>query len=157
MASPKVNNIPYDFANLQLSYSDDADGEPFGIEEAFSEIAYSDSVERERMLGAARYSLAETDGMYEPEGSVTWHRSAYDRLSDWAKSKGKGVYDLVLTIAVVYGYKDEPARTDTLTRVRIASRDASHSQGPDALTVATDLFIGDRIYWDSLGPFGETL
>ncbi len=157
MGSPKVNNIPYDFANLRIAISDDADGDSFGIEQAFTEINYSDSVEREKMPGAARFSQAETDGGYDAEASATFYRSALDRLSDWAASKGKGMYDLVLTMAVIYGYKNEPARTDTLTRVRFASRDAGHSQGPDPLTVATDLFVGDRIFWNGLGPFGETL
>src|SRR5690606_32184410 len=129
--SPKVNKVPYDFASLELSIAL-SDGLPLSIIDAFTEINYSDNVEREKLKGAARVALDHTEGEYEAEGSITFHRYAYDYLTDVCKSLGVGFYDLEFTVTVNYRRKGEVMRTDTITRVRFGSRENAHSQGPAA-------------------------
>lgn len=154
--SPKVNKVPYDFASLELAMADET-GLPLSIIDAFTEISYSDNVEREKLRGAARIAIDHTEGEYDAEGSVTFHRFAFDYITDWCKAQGIGFYDLELTITVNYRRKGQVMRTDTLKRVRFGRRENAHSQGPAALLVPCDLFIGDRIFFDGIGPFGERL
>ncbi len=156
MASPKVNKVPYDFASLELALS--SDGLPLSIIDAFTEVSYSDNVSREKLRGASRVAIDHTEGEYDAEGSITFHRFAFDYINSWAKDQGLGFYDLELTMTVNYRRKGEVLHTDTIARVRFGSRQNSHSQGPAGLLVPCDLFVGDRIYFDGQGPFaGDTL
>jgi len=155
MASPKVNRVPYDFASLELSI--EADGEPLSIIDAFTEIEYSDNVEREKYYGSNRVPVDATEGVYDAEGAVTFRRDAFNQIVDWGKQRGKGFYQLEMTLTISYAHKDEPLVKDTIRRVKFGSRENSHSQGPENLVVPCDLFIQDRIFFDGIGPFGETL
>lgn len=154
--SPKVNRVPYDFASLELSIAME-DGTPLSIFNAFSEINYSDSVEREKLRGAARVAIDFTDGEYDAEGSITFHRLAFDYLIEECKARNIGFYEMEFTVTVNYRRRGQVMHTDTLTRVMFGSRENAHSTGPAGLLVPCDLFIGDRIYHDGIGPFGERL
>jgi len=154
--SPKVNKVPYDFASLELSIAM-SDGSPLSIINAFSEISYSDNVEREKMRGTERVALDFTDGEYDAEGSITFYRHAFDYIIEECKARGIGFYQMEFTMTVNYRRRGEVMHTDTLTRVMFGSRENAHSTGAAALTVPCDLFIGDRIYHDGIGPFGEKL
>jgi hypothetical protein len=150
-----INNITYQFADLELSLS--AVGEPLSISDAFTELKYSDKVDRERQKGASRFTEDFTDGEYEPEGSVTFKQKMYDYIAAWLKEKGVGFYDVELTLTVNYRNKGQPVNTDTITKVKFASREKGGAAGPEGLSVPCDLFIGGRIYENGIGPFGEKL
>jgi hypothetical protein len=152
----KINNVSYQFADLELALSD-SEGAPLAISDAFRELNYSDNVEREKMRGASQVPIDSTDGEYDAEGSAVFYRKFFDYIVAWCAEKGIGFYDAEFTLTVNYRKKGEAVTTDTIKKVKFASRDNSHSQGPDALVVSCDLFIGDRIFFAGKGPFGETL
>jgi hypothetical protein len=152
MASPKVNKVPYDFASLELSF-DLVGAGPLSIIDAFTEVNYSDNVEREKLRGASRIALDHTEGEYDAEGNITFHRYAFDYINAKAAEFDLGFYDMELTMVVNYRRRGAVLQTDTITRVRFGSRENSHSQGPAGLVVPCDLFIGDRIYFNGQGPF----
>lgn len=154
---PKINNIKPQFADLELSLSDATDGDTLTVSEAFTEFNYSDRVERERLRGAAQVAFDATEGEYEPEASCTLHEKMFRYINDWCKEKGIGFYEAEFNMAISYRQKGEPVAVDTLTKVMFASRDASNSQGPSPLMKQCDLFVKGIIYFDGLGPFGETL
>jgi len=152
-----IQNVKYDFSSLELSLADATDGDTLSVSDAFTELNYSDNVDREKLRGASRVAIDATDGEYDAEGSITMFQKFYRYVNDWCREKGYGFYNVEFNLTVCYRHNGQPLHVDTIKKVMFASRDSSNSQGPAALTVACDLFIKDRIYFDGLGPFGETL
>lgn len=154
---PTIRNLKPDFASLELSLADAEDGDPLAISDAFTELNYSDNVEREKLRGASRVAIDATDGEYEAEGSITFHEKFFRYVNDWCKERGIGFYEAEFNMVVNYRFAGGAPNVDTITRVMFASRDASNSQGTAALMKQCDLFIKGVIYFDGLGPFGETI
>lgn len=152
----KINNTKFQFADLELALSDST-GEGLAVSDAFSELNYSDNVEREKLRGANQVAIDATDGEYDAEGSVTFHEKFFRYVNEWCRDKGIGFYDAEFTLTVSYRNKGEPVHVDTIERVKFASRDKSNSTGPSPLQTQCNLFILGVIYFDGLGPFGETL
>lgn len=152
-----IKNVKYDFASLELSIADATDGESLTVSDAFTELNYSDNVDREKLRGASRIAFDATEGEYEAEGSITFHQKMFRYINEWCKEKGIGFYDVELNLMVNYRHKGAPMNIDFISNVMFASRDSSNSQGPAALVVPCDLFIKGQIFYDGLGPFGEVI
>lgn len=153
----KINNIAYQFADLELSLFNAADGESLTVSDAFTEANYSDNVEREKLRGAAQVALDATDGEYDAEGSIVLHQKMFRYINDWCKERGIGFYNAEFNLVFSYRKRGTPQNVDTIRKVMFGSRDSSNSSGSAALTISCDLFIKDRIFFDGVGPFGETL
>lgn len=155
MSSPKVNKVTYQHADLELALA--IGGKPLAISNAFTEMNYSDNVERELARGASQVAEDATDGEYTAEGSLIWHRHYFDYVNEWVASQGLGFYNVEMNLTVNLRQRGKRMKTDTIRRVRFGSRDASSSQGASPLLIPCDLFIIDRIFFNGIGPFGETL
>jgi hypothetical protein len=151
-----VNRVAYDTGNMELELAI-AGGDSLGIIN-FTEINYKDKVDRTKLReGGARTPIDATDGDYDADGSMSFHRYQFQRIAAQLAEKQIGWYDAEFNITVNYANKKEPLHTDTITRVKFGSRDRSNSQGTDSVMVKCDLFIIGLIYEDGIGPFGEKL
>jgi len=151
-----INGKAYQFSNLSVEIIDDASGNSINVIEGFTEASYSDSMSREKLYGASRSPVAMTEGQYEAEGSITMYREVYDALQAAAEAAGKAFYELKCSVSIAYAYQDQEVVVDTLKFVQFSTRDASHSEGADALTISCDMEIGDVIYWNGKHPFDQT-
>lgn len=140
MASAIVNNIPYDYADIEIDLGD------LGIYKGITEINYSDSVDRDRFYGTSRLPQDETDGVYEAEGDVTFHKSESIRfikaLGDRAATLGLTGYMLVpFDVTVKFAHGANPVETEVLRGCKLGGSDSGYSQGPDKLEVSHELWI----------------
>lgn len=156
MASGEVRKVAYAFVNMELALQV-AGGPSITISTGFMAVDYNDKVDRSKMRGPGQFPEDATDGEYDADGSVEFHRYQYNSLIKQLSDAGFGFYNVEFDMTVSYAHKGEPLHVDTITRCMFGSRKHSAKQGNDPLTVPCDLFIKDRIYFDNIGPNGETL
>lgn len=143
-----INKIPYDFHNssLDLMYN----GESIANIEGLTEFSYSDTVERTKLRGRSRKTIAMTDGEYDAEASVTLYRYAYDQIIEVCRDLGIGIFDLTFTANLIYAHTDQLVRNDVITGCKFAGREFSGSMGTDPLTVVLPISVGGEIISDGV-------
>ena len=120
-----IKGREYDWSSVEVRLSGE---EPLM---AINGITYDWKVERALVQGAGRKPLGMTRGRLVPgEGSITFHRSAYNTLAATA-----GWCDTDNTIVVQYADDALGTVKEVLTGVRFGGGKGGAEQGTDPLTV----------------------
>ena len=152
--STVVQDIPYDFHNLQISL---VTGQGIiGIINGIEDIEYSAKMSRGKLYGSSRTPRTRTDGEVEPDASMTIWRSHFQAVMSFAKQANIPIAKLHMTIAITYSAQGYAPYTDTLYDVLFGEIGNSASRGPDALMVKLPLDPLD-IFYDGVNVFGKRL
>lgn len=121
-----INDREYDWSSIEVRVDGAAP------EVAIDGIKYDWTIERALVQGAGRKPLGMTRGVLKPGdgNTITFHRSAYDRLASTA-----GWCDEVRTIVVQYTDSVLGTKREVLSGVRFGGGAGGGEKGTDPLTV----------------------
>lgn len=141
MATVLVNQVPHDFASMEVDVIGVNPGGPsrsFGILTALDEIEYTTTINREKIYGTSRLPILRTLGDAEFDGSITMHRHWWDYIVAQSVEMGIPLIELRLVLGVSY-FSSGIVTTDTLTDIAIAEISNSASRGPEPLMVGVPI------------------
>ena len=135
VAYPLINGVRYDYSSIEIKFN----GNTY---RGVKEVAYNETLEPSKVYGTSAEILGATRGVYDCSGSVTMYKSDARALREALVGAGQnGWGEKAFDIVVTFSANGEAVQTDQLIGVRLKGRDASHSQGPDALEEKYDLHI----------------
>ncbi len=130
MANPVINGVVFDHSSAEINIK--------GVRYMqISEIAYSDSLEPGKLLGAAAKVLARTRGKYDAEGSFSMSKQ---EGVQFIRDLGPGYMTKSFPIIVNYSEVGMDMVTDTLVGCRITKVEDS-SSGTDATMLKFSVHI----------------
>lgn len=116
-------------------------------------VDYNDGKELEPAYGKGSNPVGYGEGNYSAEGKLTVTKEEFDRLTDYAKKEGRGIYRLrPFPIVVNYANEDQPSITDTLRNCKIIKISNSSGQGDKQVKVELELKIIGGILWNGMEP-----
>jgi hypothetical protein len=145
MASPRVNNVPYDFASLTFNING------LRITSGLRSISWEHGMEVEKLMGADREAFDRTGGTYNAEDSeVTLYKSTYLAVIG-ALGPGYMLPDAEFGASLSYGKDGQEVHTVQFERARIIKDAGDHSQGTEGLEVSITLSVM-KIKPDGIDP-----
>jgi hypothetical protein len=142
-----INGRTYDWESININLPH---GEVIGVQD----IEYSDKVGHEAIYGKGSQPIAYGRGNYEGEGKVSLLRDEYDKLVQYAKNQGGGIFNMApFPITVSYANQDGAVKTDTLPDCIWNERSRSGSQGDTSLKVELSFLILSPIDEDGLAAY----
>lgn len=154
---PDINGVRTSFCSIQ-----------FGIESipivGIKEINYEESQDVKPIYGTSRKPVGRPAGTVAYTGSIVVYQKEFyqvilPKLLSLGVTQGitTGAWALVSApIVIAYSEEQSPEDTvsDTLSGVRLMAPKASHSEGPDALTMSLTMSIMD-ILWNGASSMGS--
>lgn len=130
----RVNGRNYDWSDVRVKFPD--------FEMEVQEISYDDELEKEAKYGTGNKPRGFGTGNYKASGKLSLLLEDYDALTEYAKSKGIGIYDLVIPkIVVSYANDLLPVQTDVLPQVTFTKKSHKAAQGDKTIKVDMDFII----------------
>ncbi|MDO4720475.1 MAG: hypothetical protein Q4A78_07410 [Peptostreptococcaceae bacterium] len=130
----RVNGRNYDWSDVRVKFPD--------FEMEVQEISYDDELEKEAKYGTGNKPRGFGTGNYKASGKLSLLLEDYDALTEYAKSKGIGIYDLVIPkIVVSYANDLLPVQTDVLPQVTFTKKSNKAAQGDKTIKVDMDFII----------------
>jgi hypothetical protein len=147
MATVTINQVAWDFANLQISIdvleksgSTVVPLTQMPIAQYIKEINYAPKIEIEDMHGSDRNVQDTTDGVASHEASITVEAYGALYLVDTIHSfPGRGLGTVLLTIGVQFYKPGLPLTVHTIHQARILSPEFAFKMGAEALSVPISL------------------
>lgn len=126
---------------------------PHGVLLDVDSIEYNDSKESEAVYGKGAQPRGYGGGNYSAKGKLSLLKEEHDRLVDYAKKLGVGLYRIPpFPISVSYANEDEPIKTDVLKGCVIKTVSHSAAQGDTSTKVEVEIDILNGIWRDGLAP-----
>ncbi len=134
----RVNGRNYDWSDVRVKFPD------FIME--VQEISYDDELEKELKYGIGNKPRGFGTGNYKASGKLSLLLEDYEHLTNYAASKGKGIYDLVIPKVIVsYANDNLPIQTDVLPHVTFTKKSNKAAQGDKTIKVELDFIIAGVI------------
>lgn len=130
----RINGKNHDWSDVRIKFPD------FELE--VLEISYDDELEKEAKYGAGNKPRGYGSGNYKASGKMSLLREDYIELTTYAKSKNKGIYDLLIPkIVVMFANDNLPMQVDVLPNVTFTKKSNKAAQGDKTLKVDIDFII----------------
>lgn len=129
MEQPLINGNRYDFSSIELQVQ----GRKFI---GFTEISYSQELDRGYVYGAHSQPLGRTRGQLNMEASMTMLKEDYYEL---IAALGAGYMEVPFDISVTYADNGERTKNDQILGCTISGEENSHSAGNEGLAVSVTL------------------
>lgn len=130
----RINGKNHDWSDVRIKFPD--------LEIELLEISYDDELEKEAKYGTGNKPRGYGSGNYKASGKLSMHREDYISLTEYAASKGKGIYDLVIPkIVVAYANDNLPMQMDVLPQVTFTKKSNKAAQGDKTLKIDLDFII----------------
>lgn len=130
----RINGKNHDWSDVRIKFPD------FELE--VLEISYDDELEKEAKYGAGNKPRGYGSGNYKASGKMSLLREDYIELTTYAKSKNKGLYDLLIPkIVVMFANDNLPMQVDVLPNVTFTKKSNKAAQGDKTLKIDIDFII----------------
>lgn len=144
MANVIVDDVPYDFQNLEITLI--ATDFSLGIIGGVQSVEYKSTTKREKHWGSSRIPQQRTEGQHDFEGSLEMRQSWWHYIVTMAFTNNVPLAQMRLNIGVTYFTGQRVTVTDTLFNVAISGIEASHSSGEKMLMIKLPLDIMNIYY-----------
>lgn len=156
---PLINGFRFEWSSVELAV--DGSQKYVGVKG----LDYTSSLKGNKVYGTSALPIGRTRGQYDATGKLSLYKEeSGDFIAYLAtKNPSTGIFEAVFDITVNYSEKIAgQVQTDKLIGCRITSRNDSHAQGGDGLSVDYELDIMSVMYGTNAGStlvpavFGQT-
>ena len=139
-----INGKVYDWESISI-------GLPYGVVIGVESVDYDDELSAEPAYGKGVKPLGYGNGNYQGNAKITILRDEFNKLLDYARREGRGIYRIPpFPITVGYANDGERTRTDELRGCKITKLVHKGSQGDTKLGVEMELLITQEIIRDGV-------
>jgi hypothetical protein len=159
-----INQVAWDFSNLEIQFEllnkisavDVRSLGSIGVGTGITEITYKWTIERADMMGSARQSQDETDGICTYESSMSTELYWWQYFEDKAAEAQVAMANLRLNINIVFYKPGIPPRVHLIHRAALTSAEHGFARGSEPLIVPIEL-KPHRVYQNGIDPLGNRL